>query len=212
MQSPQPFRDHRHNPESVRTVNVLRPNSHKVGRNETIKANGIRTSKYTWYNFLPKNLLIQFSKTANVFYLFIAFLQVIPLITITGGRPVMLIPLSVVILISMIKDIFEDSKRHKSDNLENRRRVMVYNTDQAQFIETVWHKLKVGDIVRIRKNEYLPADVLLLRTSEVHGTTCYVETKNLDGETNLKTKKASTPIYQLYSQHSGEVSRFEGWI
>lgn len=100
-----------------------------LNKRETILGNSIQTSKYTWYNFLPKNLFIQFSKTANVFYLFIAFLQMVPLISITGGRPIMLLPLSMVILISMIKDIFEDSKRHKSDNQENQRKVDVYSQE-----------------------------------------------------------------------------------
>lgn len=67
----------------------------------------------------------------------------------------------------------------------------MYSQEQKQFVQTFWHKLKVGDIVRVSKNHYLPADLLILKTSEVHGTSCYVETKNLDGETNLKTKRAS---------------------
>ncbi len=98
-----------------------------MNKRETIKGNEIQTSKYTWYNFLPKNLLVQFSKVANVFYLFIAFLQMIPLLTITGGVPVMLYPLTTVILISMIKDIFEDSKRHRSDRQENERLVDIFD-------------------------------------------------------------------------------------
>jgi len=56
---------------------------------------------------------------ANVFYIIIAFLQTIPLISITGGKPIMLIPLTFVISVSMIKDISEDYKRHKSDRKEN---------------------------------------------------------------------------------------------
>ena len=86
-------------------------------------ANRIKTSKYTLLNFIPKNLLIQFTKMANVFYLVIACLQVIPLISITGGRPVMLLPLAFVVVLSMIKDLSEDYKRHRSDRKENEREV-----------------------------------------------------------------------------------------
>jgi phospholipid-transporting ATPase len=46
-------------------------------------------------------------------------MQMIPIISISNNKPVMLFPLSFVIGVSMIKDIFEDYKRHKSDNLEN---------------------------------------------------------------------------------------------
>ena len=129
---------------------ILDNNSNKVKGKELIKGNGIQTSKYTWYNFIPKNLMIQFSKSANIFYLFIAFLQMIPLLSITGGKPVMLFPLSQVILISMIKDIFEDSKRHKSDGLENNRQVLLYQREESSFKLKPWIQVKVGDLVRVR--------------------------------------------------------------
>lgn len=80
-------------------------------------------------NFLPKNLFLQFTKMANVFYLIIMFLQMIDLISITGGKPVMLYPLTFVVAVSMIKDISEDFKRHKSDQKENYRRVLVLNAE-----------------------------------------------------------------------------------
>ena len=80
-------------------------------------------------NFLPKNLFLQFTKMANVFYLIIMFLQMIDLISITGGKPVMLYPLTFVVAVSMIKDISEDFKRHKSDQKENYRKIHVLNAE-----------------------------------------------------------------------------------
>jgi phospholipid-transporting ATPase len=56
---------------------------------------------------------------ANVYFLFITIMQMVPVISISGGKPAMLAPLIVVIMLTMIKDIFEDYKRHKSDNSEN---------------------------------------------------------------------------------------------
>jgi phospholipid-transporting ATPase len=53
---------------------------------------------------------------ANVYFIFISFMQMIPIISITNGFPAQLMPLIVVVVLSMIKDIFEDYKRHKSDN------------------------------------------------------------------------------------------------
>lgn len=52
-----------------------------------------------------------------------------------------------------------------------------------------WRELRVGQIVKVSEGEYFPCDLILLNSSEPNGI-CFVETKNLDGETNLKHKKA----------------------
>ncbi|KAL6917836.1 hypothetical protein ACHAPO_000355 [Fusarium lateritium] len=59
----------------------------------------------------------------------------------------------------------------------------------ARFQKDTWKSLNVGDFVRIYNDEELPADVIILSTSDPDGA-CYVETKNLDGETNLKVRQA----------------------
>lgn len=91
---------------------------------EAFKNNTIVTSKYTTANFLPKNLANQFSKAANVYFLFMMILQMVPGVTLTNGQPTILVPLMFVISVSAIKDIFEDLKRHASDAVENGKKVL----------------------------------------------------------------------------------------
>ncbi|OQV04184.1 hypothetical protein CLAIMM_09106 isoform 1 [Cladophialophora immunda] len=61
--------------------------------------------------------------------------------------------------------------------------------DTARFKKDYWKNVKVGDFVRIYNDEPVPADIVVLSTSDPDGA-CYIETKNLDGETNLKVRHA----------------------
>ena len=59
----------------------------------------------------------------------------------------------------------------------------------ARFKKDYWKNVQVGDFIRIYDKDQIPADVVVLSTSDPDGS-CYVETKNLDGETNLKVRQA----------------------
>lgn len=74
-------------------------------------------------------------------------MQAIQIISISGGTPVIYLPLTVIILITAIKDLFEDLKRHKSDNEENNRRVSVFRN--GSLMEICWKDLKVGETVKV---------------------------------------------------------------
>lgn len=156
-----------------------------------LQTNEIHTSKYNCLTFLPKNLVEQFSKLANVYFLIIGFLQMIKEISTSSGIPVTLVPLSFILLVSALKDLYEDLKRHQSDHEENSRKILVLR--EEGFKRTTWNQLLVGDIIKLNENEYFPADVLILRTSEPKGQ-CFIETKNLDGETNLKHKRSNKDL------------------
>ena len=99
----------------------------------------MRTSKYTWYNFLPINLFEQFTKKiANLYFLIITFMQMIKVISISNGAPVMALPLAFVVVVSMIKDAYEDYKRHKEDRSENYAEAWVYSKESRQFVTVNW--------------------------------------------------------------------------
>lgn len=170
--------------------------------------NAISTSKYNAITFLPKNLMEQFQKMANVYFIIIAILQSIPDISNSGGIPNILLPLGLVLTISGIKDLLEDRKRKKSDEEENNRSVLYRKNGTWESI--LWKNLKIGDICKVLKNERFPADVIVLSTSDEKGI-CYIETKNLDGETNLKHKLAAK-VTQSYFKNDSDFDNFNGDI
>ncbi|KAL0959026.1 hypothetical protein HGRIS_014334 [Hohenbuehelia grisea] len=77
----------------------------------------------------------------------------------------------------------------------------------VRWERTLWKKLEVGDIVLLRDNEQVPADIVVLSTSDPDGM-CYLETKNLDGETNLKSRRALKATMGLNSEDDLERSSF----
>ena len=74
---------------------------------------------------------------------------------------------------------------------------------QAKWERTLWKKLEVGDLVVLRDNEQIPADIVVLSTSDPEGV-CFVETKNLDGETNLKPRGSVSATSTVVSEEDLE--------
>jgi phospholipid-transporting ATPase len=128
------------------------------------------------------NLFHQMTKPANIFFLVICFLQCIKPISITFGKPTNLPPLLFVIAVSMFWNFVEDLTRQRSDTTENNSLAHL----EAGGPDVKWGCLGLGNIIVVRENEQFPADVVIIEASD--GNLAFVETKNLDGETNLKSK------------------------
>ncbi|VFQ61645.1 unnamed protein product [Cuscuta campestris] len=148
--------------------------------------NEIRTSKYTAFSFLPKNLFIQFHRVAYLYFLAIAALNQLPPLAVFG-RTVSLLPLLFVLSVTAIKDGYEDWRRHRSDRNENNREALVLQS--GEFRLKKWKNIRAGEVVKINANETIPCDIVLLGTSDLSGI-AYIQTMNLDGESNLKTRYA----------------------
>ncbi|KAK6155195.1 hypothetical protein DH2020_009443 [Rehmannia glutinosa] len=162
------------------------------------RSNYVSTTKYTAINFIPKSLFEQFRRVANIYFLVVACVSFSPLAPYTASS--ILWPLLVVIGATMAKEAVEDWRRRKQDVEANNRKVKVYDRNH-NFQQTRWKKLRVGDLVKVYKDEYFPADLLLLSSSYEDGI-CYVETTNLDGETNLKVKHALDVTSSLHEDNS----------
>ncbi|XP_020226661.1 phospholipid-transporting ATPase 1 isoform X1 [Cajanus cajan] len=156
--------------------------------NETFEfgGNSIRTSKYSVLTFIPRNLFEQFHRVAYVYFLIIAILNQLPQLAVFG-RGVSILPLTFVLFVTAVKDVYEDWRRHKSDRVENNRLASVLV--DGKFEEKKWRDVRVGEVIRIKANEPIPCDIVLLSTSDPTGV-AYVQTINLDGESNLKTRYA----------------------
>ncbi|KAG7895399.1 hypothetical protein KL906_004270 [Ogataea polymorpha] len=159
--------------------------------------NHISTTKYNFVTFVPKFLFEQFSKYANLFFLFTSVIQQVPSVSPTN-RYTTIGTLMVVLLVSAVKEITEDIKRNSSDNELNRSKIEVLDIKTGQYVMKKWINVRVGDIVKVNSEEPFPADLILLSSSEPEGL-CYIETANLDGETNLKIKQSREETAGLMS-------------
>ena len=89
---------------------------------------------------------------------------------------------------NLIREMWEDSKRHTDDATVNNSIAEVV-CDGGKIEQRAWKHVKVGDILRVNKGQPLPADVVQLSSSEEQGNS-YIDTCDLDGETNLKIKSS----------------------
>ncbi|XP_077987286.1 phospholipid-transporting ATPase IF-like isoform X2 [Glandiceps talaboti] len=144
-------------------------------------SNRIVSSKYTAWNFLPKNLFEQFRRIANFYFLIVGLIQ------LAIDSPVSpwttLLPLLFVISVTAVKQAYEDWLRHRADNEVNNRPTLVVRDGKLKEVRS--QDIKVGDYVKVIKNQELPADMVMISSYDPEGQ-CLITTANLDGETNLK--------------------------
>ncbi|GMI64693.1 Aminophospholipid ATPase 4 [Hibiscus trionum] len=172
-------------PGCSRVVHCNQPHMHRK-KPLQYRSNYISTTKYTFLTFLPKSLHEQFHRVANLYFLAAAILSLTPLSPFSAVS--MIAPLAFVVGLSMAKEGMEDWKRFMQDMNVNSRKVK-FHKEEGIFDDKQWQQVEVGDVVRVEKDNFFPADLLLLSSSYEDGI-CYVETMNLDGETNLKVKRA----------------------
>ncbi|XP_039438836.1 probable phospholipid-transporting ATPase IM isoform X4 [Culex pipiens pallens] len=163
----------------------IRANDREYNTQFKYANNYIKTSKYSILTFLPLNLLEQFQRLANFYFLCLLILQLIP--AISSLTPVTTaIPLIGVLMLTAIKDAYDDFQRHMSDSQVNNRGSKTLR--HGKLVDERWSGVQVGDIIRMDNDQFVAADILLLSSSEPNGL-CFIETAELDGETNLKCKQ-----------------------
>ena len=203
-------------------------------------SNSIRSSRYTIWDFLPKQFFFQTTRLANFYFICIGIPQAIPGFSTTGSYTTIL-PVAFFLLLTVAKEGYDDFRRHRMDNVENNQYAKVlrlrdyhgshakefgehvlhmlatlvsvlqfwkkasnskfheeHDPDEDDFYHWThikWHSIKVGDILKLKRDEPVPADIALLYANG-NENMAYVETMALDGETNLKSKQAPHALQQ----------------
>ncbi|XP_041465604.1 probable phospholipid-transporting ATPase IM [Lytechinus variegatus] len=189
------------------TERIVKANDRIANSRFKYANNYIKTSKYNIFTFLPINLFEQFLRIANFYFLVLFILQLIG--PISSLSPVTTaLPLVVVLGLTAIKDAVDDFRRHKSDNQVNNRESFILVNGELTTVK--WQHVQVGDIIRMKNNDFIAADILLLSSSEPHSLV-YVETAELDGETNLKVRQALPETSKL-GEDLERLSGFQGEI
>ncbi|XP_074204443.1 phospholipid-transporting ATPase VD isoform X1 [Camelus bactrianus] len=161
--------------------------------------NRIRTTKYTLLNFVPRNLFEQFHRAANLYFLFLVVLNWVPLVE-AFQKEITMLPLVVVLTIIAIKDGLEDYRKYKIDKQINNLVTKVYSRKEKKYVDRCWKDVTVGDFIRLSCNEVIPADIVLLFSTDPDGI-CHIETSGLDGESNLKQRQ----VVRGYAEQDSEV-------
>lgn len=199
-------------------------------------SNSIRSSRYTIYNFIPKQFWFQATRLSNFYFICVGVPQTIPGLSTTGNFTTIL-PLMFFMLLTIVKEGYDDWRRHRLDKVENRSLATVVRrrdedvaretrasvawkgisgslpvpwkkknddidqTKEGDILEedseddtlcwrkTQWQHIRVGNVLRLTRDDPVPADIVLLHASGEDGM-AYIDTMALDGETSLKSRQA----------------------
>ena len=130
----------------------------------------------------------------NIFFLLNTILSSIKIFS-TKSLASALLPFIVVVTIGLVLDGIEEIKRYRNDVKANNSKVKVYKNKKLRKLE--WKKVKIGNLVKVKKEENFPSDMLVIYSSNKEGN-FYLQTSNIDGETNLKERDALNFTQKLF--------------
>lgn len=165
--------------------------SPRNNNNKSFVTNTVSNAKYNPITFIPVILYEQFKFFFNLYFLLVALSQIIPQLRI-GYLSSYVVPLGFVLTVTMMKEAGDDIARRRRDMEQNNELYEVLNRESplTQDVTMIPSKsLKVGDLVRLHKNRRIPADMILLQSSDSNGES-FIKTDQLDGETDWKLRIA----------------------
>eukprot|EP00917_Polyrhabdina_sp_WS-2016_P000211 GHVP01000406.1.p1 GENE.GHVP01000406.1~~GHVP01000406.1.p1 ORF type:complete len:1031 (-),score=162.48 GHVP01000406.1:363-3398(-) len=170
----------------TKKLRVIKTNKPEKNEYKKYPENHIRSQRFRWWNFLILSVADQFKNYPNIYFLFEASCKLIPRLRV-GYLSTSVGPFAFVIIFSVLRDGYEDYMRYKRDIDLNHQKYTVYRKRQRKLVRS--SELHVGDLIWIQKNERVPADSVLLYTTEKSGCS-FIRTDQLDGETDWKVRVA----------------------
>ncbi|KAL3319476.1 ATP synthase subunit 9 [Cichlidogyrus casuarinus] len=165
-----------------RVITLGRPASQKFPPNR------VCNQKYNLFSFLPLVLWEQFSVFTNLIFLVMACSQFVPALRV-GYLYTYWGPLGFVISVTMIREAVDDLRRWKRDREVNLTAYTKLGVTADKSGHVTAAQIKLGDLLWIHKDQRVPADLVLLYTTERNGA-CFIRTDQLDGETDWKLRHA----------------------
>ncbi|XP_052232597.1 probable phospholipid-transporting ATPase IIB [Dreissena polymorpha] len=162
---------------------------------EKYPKNVVRNQKYSVITFLPKVLFDQFRFFLNLYFLIMSSSQFIKEIRI-GHLYTYWGPLGFVLFVTMCREAVDDFRRYRRDKEANSQQFKMLTNSGVVRVPS--SSIKVGDLVIVEKDQRVPADMVLLRTTEKTGS-CFIRTDQLDGETDWKLRLAVHDSQSLLS-------------
>lgn len=171
---------------NARTIAFVPESDASRTGSQQFAANVLRNQKYSVLSFVPLVLWNQFKFFFNLFFLAVAVSQFVPVLKV-GFLFTYVAPLAFVLFITMIKEMYDDINRYRRDKEVNSATCRRLTTRGIEHVPAA--ALHVGDLVQVHTKERVPADLVLLRTTNRSGAS-FVKTDQLDGETDWKTRHA----------------------
>ena len=158
----------------------------------------MKSTRYTPLTFFPIALFLQYKKVVVCFFTFNTIVQSIPAVS-TNTPLASAIPVLFVIFLGIIKEAYLEYKRWKDDKTQNQRACFILDSVSENgglhFREDTVQNIRVGDILRLPDDSYVPADCILLRQATAQDAgQAFTQTDALDGERVLRSKLSNRSV------------------
>ena len=159
-------------------------------------SNRINNKKYNFLTFVPVVILNQFRFFGNQFYLIMTLSQFINVFKV-GFLFSYVVPLLIVIIMSLIKELLDEIKRYNQDKKTNNEKYtkIVFENKGLKKVNIKSKDIKIGDILELKQNQRAPCDLIILSNSESNNL--YIRTEQLDGETDWKIRKVPNELINI---------------